>query len=483
MIRFLLNDTPVVLDHLPPDLTLLQYLREQAGLTGSKEGCASGDCGACTVVMAEIVENTLQYRSINACITLLGTVHGKQVITVEGLGVDNKLHPAQQALVDQHASQCGFCTPGIVMSLYALQCNHQQASQQQIEQALAGNLCRCTGYRPILQAAQKLQLQQQPIDTANQCSEEQQQKTIRRLGVMQSTRQAGLSEQDRSLFIPTSIAELADLIDRHPQARLLAGGTDLVLEVTQQLDTLGQVIYLAAVEELQILEQHPDYISFGAAVSYTRAVAVIEAIYPDFATIIRRLGALQIRNTGTLGGNIANASPIGDTPPALLALQARLVLSNGRQQRTLPIADFFTGYRQTALQAGEFIVAIELPKPAPGSQFFMYKVSKRFEDDISAVCMAISMQRDGSCVQTIRIGCGGMAATPMLAENTANALLGQPWNESSIRRAQKVMAAEFVPLSDVRASAAYRLKVAQNLLQRCYLESTGTTAVQVAANV
>ncbi len=481
MIRFLRNDTPVAIQALPPDLTLLQYLRDQAGLTGSKEGCASGDCGACTVVIAEVAGTKLQYRSCNACITLLGAIHGKQIITVEGLGKINALHPVQQAMVDQHASQCGFCTPGIVMSLYALQCNHAQASPSQIEQALAGNLCRCTGYRPILRAAYALQANQRDATLANALQKRQQQ-VIRQLNVMQSIPRAELSQPGHYFFIPTSTSELATLIQHHPHARLIAGGTDLVLEVTQQLKTLEQVIYLGAIEEMQALEERADTLYIGATVSYTRALPTIREYYPAFARIIERLGALQIRNQGTLGGNIANASPIGDIPPALLALQAQLILSDGRQQRTLPIADFFTGYHQTALQPGEFIVAIELPKPDANSHFFMYKVSKRFEDDISAVCIAISLRFKEQHVHELHIACGGMAAIPMLAQHTMNTLLGEPWNESSINKAQMALTADFTPLSDVRASAAYRLQVAQNLLRRCYLESTGTNPLQVSAN-
>jgi len=481
MIRFLLNDTPVAIEASQPDLTLLEYLREQAGLTGTKEGCASGDCGACTVVIGEIVGSKLEYQSCNACITLLGMVHGKQVITVEGLGPLDALHPVQQAMVEQHGSQCGFCTPGIVMSLYALYSNTATPDQSQIKQALAGNLCRCTGYQPILQAAQSLQSRLHET-TSTTIGEEHKQQVIRRLNVMRSIPRAELLQHGRSLHIPTSTAELSDLIQHHPQARLLAGGTDLALEVTQQLTTFTQVIYLGAIEEMRVLEERTDCLYIGATVTYSQAQPLIDKHYPALAAVIQRIGALQIRNQGTLGGNIANASPIGDTLPALLALQARLVLSDGRQRRILPIEDFFIDYRQTALHPGEFIVAIELPRPAPDSQFYMYKVSKRFEDDISAVCMAIAMQCQAQSVRKIRIACGGMAAVPKLALRTMETLCGQPWDETSIAQAQAALATEFTPLNDVRASAAYRLKVAQNLLWRCYLESTGTHTVQVVAH-
>lgn len=486
MIRFLLNNTPVAIEACLPDLTLLEYLRERAKLTGTKEGCASGDCGACTVVIAELAGSQLEYRSCNACITLLGAVHGKQVITVEGLATRNPgepdtLHPVQQAMVDQHASQCGFCTPGIVMSIYALQCNNSQPDPQAIAQALAGNLCRCTGYRPILNAVQALQTRLHESPPENR-PKESQQRVIRQLQVMQSIPRAELSQPGRYFHIPSSSAELAALIQRYPRARLLAGGTDLALEVTQQLGALDQVIYLGAIEEMCVLEEPADYLHIGAAVTYTRALASIGKYYPALAAIIERLGALQIRNQGTLGGNIANASPIGDMPPALLALRARLLLSDGRQQRSLPLDEFFIAYRKTALHPGEFIVRIELPKPAAQQQFYLYKVSKRFEDDISAVCMAIAIRLEAQQVRDIRIACGGMAATPQLAPQTMAALSGECWNESSIHKAQVALAKDFTPLSDVRASAAYRLKVAQNLLQRCYLESTGRLAVQVMAH-
>ncbi|MBU6953136.1 xanthine dehydrogenase small subunit [Hahella sp. HN01] len=485
MIRFLLNDDALELDNFDPDLTILEFLRTNKGLTGTKEGCASGDCGACTAVIATEENGALAYRSINTCITFLGGLHGKQLITVEYLNRRGALHPVQQAMVDQHGSQCGFCTPGFVMSLYALYQHKQQkadtraCSRQEGEAYLAGNLCRCTGYRPILDAARQAtspeQLAQIKEDEAAICA---------RLAAIKAQGPGSVTREDQGVtkhfHLPTNLDQLAQFYDAAPSARLLAGGTDLALEVTQQLKQLDNIIYVGAVDEMNALTVTEDTLEIGAAVTYERAMSALSQEYPDIEPFLERLGSMQVRNQGTLGGNIGNASPIGDMPPVLLALNAVLTLRKGEQSRRLPLDQFFLDYKKTALQPGEFIASISIPRARPDASLHLYKVSKRLEDDISAVCLACYLKIENGSVAEIRLGVGGMAAIPKRAMLTEQAMLQQPWTPDTIQAAQTAIMQEFSPLSDVRASADYRRKVAANLLQRLYIESAdGAVATRV----
>jgi len=473
MLNFLLNHQLISLNSFKPDTTLLDYLRSRPEFTGSKEGCASGDCGACTVVVAELNQdkNGLIYRSLNSCICLLGTLHGKQLITVEGLKEDDQLHPVQQAMVEQHASQCGFCTPGFVMSIFAMTkqpvktvSRENIVSRESIVENIDGNLCRCTGYRPIIDAAQQVL-----NDDFEDIFSRQEAQTIRQLSEINS------HTEHRSFFAPTSAKALGQLLLQNPQAQLLAGGTDLVLEATQGLQSFDTIIYLGQVKELTNIEESDDSIRLGAAVSYQDAEAILSREYPDLLNHLQRLGSKQIRNVATIGGNIANASPIGDMPPVLLALDASLVLQQGDLQRSVKIADFYTGYKKTDLQTGEFIRQIELPKNQSLSEqhdqyLKVYKISKRHADDISAICFAAYLQIDKKTglINTVRIGVGGMAATVKRATQAEQALLNHALDADTLKTAQENILNDFEPLDDVRASREYRLLMAQNLLERLF---------------
>ncbi|WP_371232277.1 xanthine dehydrogenase small subunit [Pseudomonas sp. QE6] len=469
MIQFLLGDELIRADGLPPETSLLDYLRSHLARTGTKEGCASGDCGACTVVLVEPDGEKLRYRAVNACITLLGAVHGRQVLTVEHLGQAGALHPVQQAMVDCHGSQCGFCTPGIVMSLFAWHHSPPPHDRETALTALSGNLCRCTGYRPILDAATQIAGQPCTDRFARDAA-----LTLARLRELPA--KGTLHDSEQNAWLPTSLDELDDLLQRHPQARLIAGGTDLALEATQNLKAFPALIHLDNLGELQHLETHADHLLIGAARPYADCLEAL-AEFPGVAALMERLGSLQIRQRGTLGGNIANASPIGDMPPVLLALDAKLRLRRAGTTREVPVDGFFTGYRTTILQPGEYIESVLIPRLKAHQKFRIDKISKRRDDDISAVCMALRLDFDDAGIVTdARLACGGMAATPLRGVRSEAALRGRPFDARAVAAAQAAIAEDFQPIDDLRASAAYRLKVAQNLLQRALLEWTQSPA-------
>lgn len=481
--QFMLNQAEIRLDECAPDITLLDYLRTNLVQKGTKEGCASGDCGACTVVLAEPDGEDLHYRAINSCITYLGSVDGCQVITVEGLSSPpDQLHPVQQAMVDQHASQCGFCTPGFVMSLFALTHQpdqlHPSTITERIHQALGGNLCRCTGYRPIIDAAKSL-LSIPLKDTFDE-REDDVHRQLSEWRTINDDNFVTLKTGESSVFAsPRSSEALLDCIARYPKARLVAGGTDLALESTQQLHNLTQLIYTGRVAEMRQISEQEDALVIGAAVTYSEAEPLLTQAFPALAGLIHRLGSLQVRNQGTLGGNIANASPIGDMPPVLLALDAQLRIRDAEGVINMPISEFFSGYRQTRLPPGGFIEALILPRLQPDSFLRIYKLSKRLDDDISAVCLAMHLQLDRDRIVTARLGFGGMAATPARAHQAEAALLGQPFTPEGIHAAQMALATDFTPLSDVRASAEYRLRSASNLLLRAALEYQSQSSLEV----
>nr|WP_302184350.1 xanthine dehydrogenase small subunit [Pseudomonas donghuensis] len=455
---------------LDPNLTVLEYLREHLGKSGTKEGCASGDCGACTVVVGELAQNDdgrehIRYRSLNSCLTFVSSLHGKQLISVEGLKHQGKLHSVQQAMADCHGSQCGFCTPGFVMSLFALQKNSDAPDLHKAQEALAGNLCRCTGYRPILAAAEQSCCQAKPDQF--DASEAQ---TIARLKAIAPSETGELNSGDKRCLVPLTVADLADLYSSHPEARLLAGGTDLALEVTQFHKTLPVMIYVGNVAELKRIETHDQHLEIGAATPLTDCYDALSREYPDFGELLHRFASLQIRNQGTLGGNIGNASPIGDSPPLLIALDAQIVLRKGENTRTLALEDYFIDYRITARQDSEFIEKIIVPRARADWAFRAYKVSKRLDDDISAVCAAFNLRISNGVVEAARIAFGGMAAIPKRARACEAALVGKAWNQASIERACQALAEDFTPLSDFRASKEYRLLSAQNLLRKYFIE-------------
>ena len=465
MIQFLLNRELRSEHALDPNLTVLEYLRTHLKKSGTKEGCASGDCGACTVVVAELEGEALRYRSLNSCLTFVSSLHGKQLICVEDLKHKGQLHSVQQAMVDCHGSQCGFCTPGFVMSLFALQKNSAEPDSHKAHEALAGNLCRCTGYRPILAAAEQACCQQAPdqFDAAEA-------ETIARLKAIVPTETGELNSGDKRCLVPLTVADLADLYGSHPEARLLAGGTDLALEVTQFHRTLPVMIYVGNVAEMKRIEHFDDRLEIGAATPLTDCYDALSAEYPDFGELLHRFASLQIRNQGTLGGNIGNASPIGDSPPLLIALGAQIVLRKGNATRTLALEDYFIDYRITARQESEFIEKIIVPRAQAGRSFRAYKVSKRLDDDISAVCAAFNLALEDGVVIDVRAAFGGMAAIPKRAQACEAALLGKVFNNATLEAACTALAEDFTPLSDFRASKEYRLLAAQNLLRKYFIE-------------
>ncbi|SEF83086.1 xanthine dehydrogenase small subunit [Marinobacterium lutimaris] len=471
MIRFLLNDELVSLEDCSPELTVLEFLRTNKGRTGTKEGCASGDCGACTVVVAEPAGGQLRYTSLNSCITFVGTLHGKQLLTVEHLEQSGALHPVQQAMVDLHGSQCGYCTPGFIMSMFALYKSCDTPSRSDVERALAGNLCRCTGYRPIIDAALSLAgrgAKDQFSDAETRVREQLTQ-------ILKDAPSASLTQDDHRFYIPSTSDELASLLQAYPRAKLVAGGTDLALSVTQQLQQPEVLIYTGRVAEMAEIRKSEDALLIGGGVSYSVAEPLLHKHFPAFADLLERLGSLQIRNQGTIGGNIANASPIGDTPPVLLALNAKIHARSGNHCEAIPVDQFFTGYRETALPEQGFIEQIEIPLQ-PERELYVFKISKRLDDDISAVCAAFSLSIDDcGAVTDARLGFGGMAATPARAINAEQALIGKPFTEEGIKAAQTALASDFSPIDDVRASGEYRLMVAQNLLLRAVLEQNNPT--------
>lgn len=469
---FLLNNNLVTIENIDPNLTVLQYLREIQFKSGTKEGCASGDCGACTVVLAELEgENSeqLHYKSINACITFVGNLHGKQLITVEDLKEGAKLHHAQQTIVDNHGTQCGFCTPGFVMSSFALHKQNNKPNRAEVLEALAGNLCRCTGYRSIIEAA----------ITSSENTEEDSfaqhyQQTVATLIELQQLPSPILTGNGHHFVAPKNIDELAIELSKEPNSTLVAGGTDLALSVTQNLATIDKLVYVGNVEELTTIEETASEIIIGSALPYSKFIETLHHYYPDLGEMIERIGSKQVRNTGTLGGNIGNASPIGDMPPALIALGATMTLHVNGSERTILVEDYFVDYKKTVLKPSEFIKSVQIPKPTAGQMLKLYKISKRIDDDISAVLAAFFIEQKegqkGKVVTNVRLAFGGMAAIPKRAPAAEVMLLGNSLTKESITAAKTALSTDFKPMSDVRASDKYRMTVAQNLIEKCYLE-------------
>ncbi len=477
-IQFIRRGELVSLINVPPERTLLEVLREDLACTGTKEGCGEGDCGACTVVLGEVEDGKLKYRAINSCIRLAHSVDGMALWAVEDLAADDgTLHPAQEAMVQCHGSQCGFCTPGFVMSLFGMYQNHvchgETITRELAQEELSGNLCRCTGYRPILDAAQTMHhWPAVPVDESS---------LLQKLEQLAQSRQ-GL-QANSSYILPQNLAALLAARAAHPEAQIVAGCTDVGLWVTKMHRRFDQVLDVTQVQELRRVERYENHIAIGAAVALTDAFDALIQDRPQLKTFANRFAGLPVRNSGTLGGNVANGSPIGDSMPLLIALNANVVLMSQRagQQvcRELPLEQLYTGYRQNVMATDEVLAWIKVPTPLKGEQLKAYKISKRYDDDISAVCLVINMTVENKVITRVSIGAGGVAPTPVRAVKTETALRGQPWTQNTVKQATATLRAEFQPISDMRASAAYRSEVLGNLMQRFWLESQGLQQINL----
>jgi xanthine dehydrogenase small subunit len=473
-VRFLLNGKPCGEDSAPPTMTVLDWLRTRARLIGTKEGCAEGDCGACSVVLGRRVNGSLQFQAVNSCLMMLPQIDNCAVVTVEGLAAaDGALHCVQQALVDAHATQCGFCTPGFAMAMFAFHHGGEPADDALIHESLAGNLCRCTGYRSIVEACRRVA--QGPAD----CFVAGAPAIADALSALPPCTDYRHGAQ--VFLMPRSLDALFAAMARHPDAILLAGGTDLGLRVSKEREALPAVISLAAAQELRRITTGADAIELGGAVTYTEALPHLDRHFPSFGALVRRIGSRQIRNLGTIAGNLATASPIGDTIPCLIALDATVMLSSRAGERVLPVEAFIAGYRKTALAAAEVIAAIRIPVLAPGREFAAYKLSKRFDQDISTVIAAFVIERHGGKVRELRVAYGGMAARAMRAPSVEAALAGRPWAPAWLADIDSLLARDFTPIGDHRGSAAYRMRAAAGLLRRFQLETSLAGPMRVEA--
>ncbi|HEX9463850.1 MAG TPA: xanthine dehydrogenase small subunit [Alphaproteobacteria bacterium] len=475
-VRFLLNGEERTVDGLDPTTTVLEYLRNHERRCGTKEGCAEGDCGACTVVLAEAnARGSIDYRAVNSCIRFVPALDGRHLITVEGLReADGSLHPVQRALVDSHGSQCGFCTPGFAMSLFALWHNDKSPTREDVLQVLAGNLCRCTGYRPILDAARHMY--EGPSDDKFD-RDPTMYGRLKRLG-----RLTGLhyTAGGKEFLAPRSLGELGEILKRNPDAALLAGGTDFGLFVTKQHREFQRIVWLGEIAELRSVATAEGVLEIGCNATWADALPALERYWPNFGEFVRRFASPPIRNVATIGGNIANASPIGDGPPALMALDASVVVIGLHGEREMPLEEFFVDYRKTALRPSEIVARVRVPLPSPGLEFAAYKLSKRLDQDISSVCAAFALRIEGGTVKEARVAFGGMAATPKRAKAAEAALIGRPWTTATATAAGAALDQDFAPIDDFRASAAYRLTAAKNLLRRFHLETTGVANARIA---
>jgi xanthine dehydrogenase small subunit len=455
MIRFLLDGEVIEVEEPDPAGTVLDFLRYTLRRTGTKEGCAEGDCGACTVVLGELDGDAVEWRAVNACILFLPMIDGKAVVTVESLSRGGVLHPVQRAMADGHGSQCGFCTPGFVMSLYGRSIGALGTEGIPVKDVIAGNLCRCTGYGPILDAGEANP--PRPGDDSEIA--------------------AALRALQPAYGHPASADELADLLVAHPETRIVAGATDVGLWVTKGLKDLGPTVFIGDIADLRHIEESRDGLTIGAGVRYSEAKDALGRLHRDLGELVRRIGGLQVRNAGTIGGNIANGSPIGDMPPALIALGAELVLRKGGGRRTMPLERFFLSYGKQDRAPGEFVESVRIPRPRPDTRIRIVKLSKRFDSDISSLCGAFAIRQQDGRVADARIAFGGMAGIPARAPACEAALTGKPWSESAIEAAAEALAQDYQPLSDLRGSAGYRLAAAANLVRGLWLEPESLTDV------
>jgi len=460
-IEFILNDELIKINNVDTNVSVLNYLRIDKRLTGTKEGCASGDCGACTAIIAELKNNKLEYKAINTCIMFLYSLHGKQLITVEHLS-NSKLHPVQQSMVDNHGSQCGFCTPGFVMSMFGMYKDKVKPSNQNIDEYLAGNLCRCTGYNSIKKAAKKMySYGRKDKFSKNENKIIKLLKKIKHNDIL-------ISKNNNKFYIPLNLKNLIQYTQNNKQYKFVTGGTDIALEVTKKNNNINSLIYLGNNKDLNYIKIKENYINIGSATPINKIIPILKKYYPSFADMFDRYGSTQIRNVASIGGNLGSASPIGDSLPALLALNAKLILQS-KNQRLLDIKDFFKAYRKTALKNKEFIKEIRIPI-LKSHIFKCYKISKRIDDDISSLFVAYLMKLKNNIIIDINIAYGGMDSIPNFAFKTQKYLIGKEFNLKNIEKSKQIIEKDFNPLTDVRASSSYRKLVSKNLMDRLFLE-------------
>ncbi len=463
-VKFLLNDKLIVINNPDPNQTVLNYIRTELKKTGTKEGCSEGGCGACTIVLGELVDNKIIYKAINSCISFVPSLNGKQLLIVEDLvSKDGKLHPVQDAMVKFHGSQCGFCTPGFVMSLFSMFKNNKKLNNELITDSLSGNLCRCTGYRPIIDAAKSLNKK----DRNDQFSKNNN-KVIQLLKKIKP-KNIYIKKEDKIYFSPKNIKDLKNIIKKYSNFSFLAGGTDLSLKVTKERKEIPFIIDLNEIKELDFIKVNKNYLEVGASTPLIKFEKEIKKYYPDFYSVLKRYGSVQIRNVGTIGGNIATASPIGDTLPILLSLNAEILIEGFDKRKVIPINNFFIDYRKTKLKKNEFIHSIKIPL-FKKNIFKAFKVSKRFDDDISSVCGSFNFKINKNKIKEVFIAFGGMAAVPKRAKACEKILKNKPLNLSTFNQAKNSLDKDLSPIGDMRASKEYRLEIAKNLLMKCFVE-------------
>ncbi len=471
-IRFLRRGTVVELRDVAPNQTVLDYLRLTQRQRGTKEGCNEGDCGACTVALGKLHNGRINYEPVNACIMLVGQLHGRELVTVDDLAVDGTLHPVQQSMVTHHGSQCGFCTPGFIMALFTLYHSGSKPTRQDIVDHIAGNLCRCTGYRPIIDAAT-----QACTGKAVDAWAKSEAQTVAALQSMRSDDDILMGNVESFTAIPANTHTLLSLAAQHPDATLVSGCTDVGLWITKQLRTLPKIIHLNNVRDLHEMSSTATSLSLGAAITYAEAEQHLSAIDPDVAEVLRRLGSKQVRASGTIGGNIANGSPIGDMPPLLIALAATVTLRAQNAERTMPLENFFLAYGKQDRAPGELVWRIDIPKLQKAEVFRAYKITKRFDQDISAVMAAFRFTLASRRIESARIAFGGLAAIPKRAALTEKAMIGLSIDDtSSCQSVVQTLARDFQPISDMRASAAYRIETAAALLTKALTEIAGAAS-------
>ena len=464
IIKFVYGNQIIQIQNPNPNETVLSYIRTKLRKTGTKEGCAEGGCGACTIVLGELKKGRIIYKAINACIAFIPTLAGKQLVLVENLvSDDGSLHPVQEAMVNYHGSQCGFCTPGFVMSLFAMYKNYSFFEDNVIKDSISGNLCRCTGYRPIIDAAKSLN----KISKFDFFKKNQQ----RFISLLKKIKHKNIviSNKNKKYFAPSNVNELIKTLKQHPNSKLLSGGTDVSLVVTKERKDLDSLIYMNSIDELNYIRKNDNYIEVGATTPLIDFESFIKKYFPDFAQILKRYGSTQIRNVCTIAGNIATASPIGDTLPLLLSLDSQIIIKDKDKTKILPLNGFFINYRKTKLKRGQFIHSIRIPLLLKNI-FKAYKISKRIDDDISSVCASFNVEFKNNKVKKIRIAYGGMANIPKRAINCEKILLNSSLSDNIINKAKKSLEKDFKPITDARASQKYRMEVAKNLLEKCFLE-------------